>query len=148
MPMTSQLPGKTTSPIFFDVAVFLLPSLVIGLSFMSISLLVLETWLFSFYKGLTRNSEVGNNPVWAFPNIWRLGWVKDTKFCTNVTESCKMLELHLLPFLSYYFFLSFYDTFEELKEPCKYVIRLLQATKYLVKYSYFNCLFTDNFLFK
>ena len=28
-----------------------------------------------FYKGLTRNSEIGNTHVWVFPNIWRLGWV-------------------------------------------------------------------------
>ena len=42
-----------------------------------------------FYKGLTRNPEIGNTPVWVLPNIWRLGWVMDTKFSTNV--STKML---------------------------------------------------------
>ena len=31
-----------------------------------------------FYKGLTRNPEIGNTPVRIFPNIWRLGWVMDT----------------------------------------------------------------------
>ena len=36
-----------------------------------------------FYKGLTRNPEIGNTPVSALPNIWRLGWVRDTKFGTN-----------------------------------------------------------------
>ena len=86
---------------FFDVAVFILSSLVIGPSFMSISLLVLEIWQFSFYKGLTRNPEIGNTPVRVFPDIWRLGWVKDTKFGSNFTECCKIPELHLLPFLSY-----------------------------------------------
>ena len=25
----------------------------------------------SFYKGLTRNLEIGNTPVWVLPNIWR-----------------------------------------------------------------------------
>ena len=30
-----------------------------------------------FYKGLTRNPEIGNTPVWALPNIWRLGRVMD-----------------------------------------------------------------------
>ena len=75
---------------FFDVNVFFLSSLVIGPSFMSISLLVLEIWQFSFYKGLARNLEVGNIPVWAFPKIWRLGWIRDTKFRTNVNECCKM----------------------------------------------------------
>ena len=37
-----------------------------------------------FYKGLTRNPEIGNTPVWVLPNIWRLGWVRDTKFDMNV----------------------------------------------------------------
>ena len=41
-----------------------------------------------FYKG-SRNPEIGNTPVWVFPNIWRLGWVRDTNFVANV--SSKML---------------------------------------------------------
>ena len=39
-----------------------------------------------FYKGLSRNSEIGNTHVWVFPSIWRLGRVMDTKFGTNVTN--------------------------------------------------------------
>ena len=39
-----------------------------------------------FYKGLTRNPEIGNTPVWVLPNIWRLGQVMDTKFGTNVSN--------------------------------------------------------------
>ena len=35
------------------------------------------------YKWLTRNSETGNTPVWLLPNIWRLEWVRNTKFGTN-----------------------------------------------------------------
>ena len=42
-----------------------------------------------FYKGLTRNSEMENNPVWVWPNIWKLGQVSDTKFGTKVSN--KML---------------------------------------------------------
>ena len=42
-----------------------------------------------FYKGLTRNPEIGNNPVWVLPSIWRLGQVRDTKFGKNVSN--KML---------------------------------------------------------
>ena len=42
-----------------------------------------------FYKGLTRNLEIGNTPVWDLPNIWRLGQVWDTKFGANVSN--KML---------------------------------------------------------
>ena len=41
------------------------------------------------YKGLTRNPEIGNTPVWVFSIIWRLGWVRNTKFGTNVSN--KML---------------------------------------------------------
>ena len=39
-----------------------------------------------FYKGLARNPEIGNTPVWVLPNIWRLGRVMDTKFGTNVSN--------------------------------------------------------------
>ena len=36
-----------------------------------------------FHKGLARNPEIRNTPIWVFPNIWRLGQVMDTKFGTN-----------------------------------------------------------------
>ena len=42
-----------------------------------------------YYEGLTRNPEIGNTPVWVLPNIWRLGWVRDTKAGKNVSN--KML---------------------------------------------------------
>ena len=45
-----------------------------------------------FYKGLTRNSEIGNTNVWVLPNIWRLGRVIDTKFGTNVSNRKWMLQ--------------------------------------------------------
>ena len=38
----------------------------------------------SFYKGLIRNLEIGDTPVWVLPNIWSLGRVKDTKFGANM----------------------------------------------------------------
>ena len=40
----------------------------------------------SFYKGLTRNPEIGNTPVWVLLNIWRLGWVMDTRFGANISN--------------------------------------------------------------
>ena len=43
-----------------------------------------------FYKGLTRNPEIRNTPVWILPNIWRLGQVMDTKFGTNVSNRMLM----------------------------------------------------------
>ena len=39
-----------------------------------------------FYKGLTRNPDIGNTPVWVLPNTCRLGQVMDTKFDTNVSN--------------------------------------------------------------
>ena len=39
-----------------------------------------------FYKGLTRNLEIGNTPFWVLFNIWRLGQVMDTKFSRNVSN--------------------------------------------------------------
>ena len=42
-----------------------------------------------FYKGLTRNPEIGNTPVWLLSNIWRLGRVRDTEFGTILSN--KML---------------------------------------------------------
>ena len=39
-----------------------------------------------FYKGLIRNPEIGNTHVWVFPNIWRVGWVMNTKSGTNVSD--------------------------------------------------------------
>ena len=38
---------------------------------------------------MNRNQEIGNTPVWIWPNIWRLGRVRNTYFDTNV--STKML---------------------------------------------------------
>ena len=45
--------------------------------------------MISFYKGLTRNLEIGNTPVWVLPNIWRQEQVRDTKYGTYL--SSKML---------------------------------------------------------
>ena len=39
-----------------------------------------------FYKGLTRNQEIGNTLVSVLPNIWRLGRLIDTKFGMNVSK--------------------------------------------------------------
>ena len=39
-----------------------------------------------FYKGLTRNTEIENTPVWVLPNIWRQGQVMYVKFGTNISN--------------------------------------------------------------
>ena len=58
---------------------------VTGQSFMSISSLVLELWKFSFTRDWSeiRKSEIPWNTR-VFPNIWRLGRVRDAKFGMNV----------------------------------------------------------------
>ena len=54
-----------------------------------------------FYKGLIRNPEIRNTPVWVFPNIWRLGWGMDTQFGTNV---CNKMLLNAAKFQGYSFY--------------------------------------------
>ena len=58
---------------FFDVVVFPLLSLVTDSRFMSISLLVLELWQFSYKRDWPEIQKL------EIPNIWRLGRVRDTK---------------------------------------------------------------------
>ena len=55
-----------------------------------------------FCKRLMRNPEIGNNPVWVLPNIWRLGRVMDIKFVTNVSNTNRML-LNAAKFQGYSF---------------------------------------------
>ena len=55
----------------------------------------------SSYKGLTRNVDIGNTPIWVLPNIWRLEQVMDTKFGTNVSN--RML-LNAAKFQGYSFY--------------------------------------------
>ena len=92
MKMTSQLADMRLSPDFFGVAVFLLSSLVTGPTFLSISVLVLELGQFSFSKGLTKNPEIGNNPIefclisgdWVrlgTPNLVRMSVMKSYCIC-------------------------------------------------------------------
>ena len=66
---------------FVHVIVLILSSLVTGLSFMSISWLVLELDNF-VYKGMIRNLEIP--PSEFRPTSGELGWVRNIKFSTNV----------------------------------------------------------------
>ena len=54
-----------------------------------------------FYKGLTRNPEIGNTPVWVLPNIWRLERVIDIKFNANVSN---IMLLNAATFQGYSFY--------------------------------------------
>ena len=95
--MMSQFGDMTSSPNFFEVAVFLLSSWVTGPNFMSISLLVLELWQFFFISD-SRNLEIGSTPIWeiwksevpplwVLSNIWKHGWVRDTKVFNSAFQS-------------------------------------------------------------
>ena len=97
--MTSQFVDMSSLSNFFDVVLFLLLRLVTGLSFMSVSSLVLELWQFTFTVDR--------------PEIWKLeippsgDWVESGisnlthMYLMNCTKCCKMPGLQLLPFLSY-----------------------------------------------
>ena len=71
--MTSQFTKMTSSSIFFDVAMFLLSSLVTFPSFMSISLLVLELWKFFFIRDWPeiRKSEIPLPEFCPISGDWR-----------------------------------------------------------------------------
>ena len=86
--MTPQISDMTSSSFFWYCFVSLVKvsywsnfyvSIITGSGVMTIS----------FYKGLTRNSEIGNTPVCVLLNIWILGQVKNTKYGTDVSN--KML---------------------------------------------------------
>ena len=79
---------------FFDVAVFLLPSLVTGPSLMFISLLVLELWQI-FCKELVSNPEIGNATVWVLSNMCRVG--------SNISKE-KLLNAANFQVCSFYYF--------------------------------------------
>ena len=55
------------------------------------------------YKGLTRKLEIGNTRGWVLPNIWRLGWLRDTIFGTNVSNK-KLLNIAKFKGYSFYRF--------------------------------------------
>ena len=57
----------------------------------------------SFYKELTRKPEIGNTPVWVLSNIWRLGWVRNTKFGTNFSKKMILNAAKCKGYSFYYF---------------------------------------------
>ena len=87
MTMTSQFSDMTSPSYFFEVVLFLLPSLVTGSSFMSISSLVLELWQFPFIRDWPeiRKSEIspselcqvsGDLDKLGIPNLVRTSLIK------------------------------------------------------------------------
>ena len=91
---------------FFDIVLFLLPSLVTGPSF-HVSFRVSWFWSFNsfIYKGLTKN-QIENACCLSFAQYLEIGinqeyQIWDRCLQGNVPTCYKMPELHLLLFLSY-----------------------------------------------
>ena len=84
--MTSQFVNMTSSPDFFKLC----RVAVVNFSYLSKFYVNIMTgsgvMTIFFYKGLTRNPEIGNTPVCILPNISRLGEVRDTKLGTHVSN--------------------------------------------------------------
>ena len=59
----------------------------------------------SYYKGLTRNPEIGNTLVWILPNIWRMGKVRDTKFCRSISNQMLLNTTKYQRYIFYRFWL-------------------------------------------
>ena len=85
MTMMSQFANKMSPSDFFEVAVFLLSSLVSGLSFMLMSLSVLVLQQSSLTKDWPEIQKL-EIPVWVLLKIRRLGQVRDTKFDINISN--------------------------------------------------------------
>ena len=77
--MASQLPNMTTLWNLLDVVVFPSSSLVTDSSFLSVSILILELWQFSFIRDWPKSRK-------SEPNFLRLRQVRDTKFDTIVSN--------------------------------------------------------------
>ena len=109
--MASRLFGMTSSSNAFHVVLFLLSILVTGLSFISISLPVLELWEFSFIRDWPeiQKSEIPQSefrpisPVWGklqIPNLARLSltdcsWMLKNSRVTAFTVFYLLSENHL-----------------------------------------------------
>ena len=102
--MASQFLDMTSSPNFFDVVVFFLLRLVTYFKFNNVNIITGSGVMTIFvYKGLIRNPEIENTHIWILPNIRRLGWVKDTKFGTSVSNE-KLLNAAKCQGYSFYLF--------------------------------------------
>ena len=75
--MTSQFSDMAPSTNLFDVILFLLPSLVTGPSFISVSSLVLELWQFSFIRDWPeiQKSEIPSSEFCPISGDWGKLWI-------------------------------------------------------------------------
>ena len=84
--MTSQFGEITSLSIFFWHCFVFLIKFIYWFKFHPSIITCSGVMTIYFYKELTRNVEIGNTPIWLLPNIWRLGWVRYTKFGTDVSN--------------------------------------------------------------
>ena len=73
----------------------------------------------SFYKTLTRNPEIGNTPVWVLPNIRGLGWVRNTKFGTNISNKMALNAGKCQGYSFYHFWVMTENQWDEGGKICK-----------------------------
>ena len=81
----------------FDVFIFLLSIWDCGISFLSISLLVLNLWQLLLITDWTRNLEIKKTDVWNLSSQWGLRQIYNTKYRASVSissywilKSCKI----------------------------------------------------------
>ena len=87
---------------FFLFFLFLFSGLVTGPIFISI-LLGSGVITVLFYNRLIRNPDIRNTLICVLTHIWRLGWVRNTKFGTNVFNE-KLLNATKCQDYSFYHF--------------------------------------------
>ena len=83
--MTLQLANMMSSSNFFDIAMLFFVKFNYWSKFYVNIMTSSGVTTIFVYKGLTRDLEIWNTPIWVLPNIWRLGQVSDTKFGMNVS---------------------------------------------------------------
>ena len=89
MAITPQFSDLNSLSILFDIAFFPLITFSYWSKFHVNLINGFGVMTISFYKGLTRNSEIRNMFIWVLLNIWKLGQAWNTKFGMNASN--KML---------------------------------------------------------
>ena len=84
--MTSQFAYMTSLWNFSHVAVFLLSRFIL-VQVLCNTITGSRVRKIFLYKGLTKNPELRNTPVWVLSHIWRLVQVRDTKFSTKLNAA-------------------------------------------------------------
>ena len=138
MATTSQFADMMLSSNFFVVALFLLFKFSYWFKFHVNIITGSGVRTIFFYKGLTRNPEIGNTPVWVLPNIWRLGRIKNTKFDTNVSNEMLLNAAKYQGYSFYRFWVIRGKPIGEIKLPL--CALLLMETFWLVETFISECL--------